>query len=217
MIGQSVINVKSGGRGRLSTLCAGVFLLIMVVFIGDYVALIPMAALVAVMIMVSIGTFNWASIRNLREHPKSSSIVMLATVAVTVGTHDLAQGVLVGVLLSGFFFANKVGRILRVQSSTQDEGRNRTYVISGQVFFASAETFVNSFDFKEEIDEVTIDISHAHFWDITAVGALDKVILKFKRNQTKVNLLGMNEATKTMVDKFGLHDKMSPGSELPAH
>lgn len=111
----------------------------------------------------------------------------------------------------------KVGRILRVQSSTQDEGRNRTYVISGQVFFASAETFVNSFDFKEEIDEVTIDISHAHFWDITAVGALDKVILKFKRNQTKVNLLGMNEATKTMVDKFGLHDKMSPGSELPAH
>lgn len=217
MIGQSVINVKSGGRGRLSTLCAGVFLLIMVVFIGDYVALIPMAALVAVMIMVSIGTFNWASIRNLREHPKSSSMVMLATVAVTVGTHDLAQGVLVGVLLSGFFFANKVGRILRVQSSTQDEGRNRTYVISGQVFFASAETFVNSFDFKEEIDEVTIDISHAHFWDITAVGALDKVILKFKRNQTKVNLLGMNEATKTMVDKFGLHDKMSPGSELPAH
>lgn len=217
MIGQSVINVKSGGRGRLSTLCAGVFLLIMVVFIGDYVALIPMAALVAVMIMVSIGTFNWASIRNLREHPKSSSIVMLATVAVTVGTHDLAQGVLVGVLLSGFFFANKVGRILRVQSSTQDEGRNRTYVISGQVFFASAETFVNSFDFKEEIDEVTIDISHAHFWDITAVGALDKVILRFKRNQTKVNLLGMNEATKTMVDKFALHDKMSPGSELPAH
>lgn len=217
MIGQSVINVKSGGRGRLSTLCAGVFLLIMVVFIGDYVALIPMAALVAVMIMVSIGTFNWASIRNLREHPKSSSMVMLATVAVTVGTHDLAQGVLVGVLLSGFFFANKVGRILRVQSSTQDEGRNRTYVISGQVFFASAETFVNSFDFKEEIDEVTIDISHAHFWDITAVGALDKVILKFKRNQTKVNLLGMNEATKTMVDKFGLHDKMSPGKELPAH
>ena len=180
----------------MSTLCAGVFLLIMVVFIGDYVALIPMAALVAVMIMVSIGTFNWASIRNLREHPKSSSMVMLATVAVTVGTHDLAQGVLVGVLLSGFFFANKVGRILRVQSSTQDEGRNRTYVISGQVFFASAETFVNSFDFKEEIDEVTIDISHAHFWDITAVGALDKVILKFKRNQTKVNLLGAQRRTR---------------------
>ena len=217
MIGQSVINVKSGGRGRLSTLCAGVFLLIMVVFIGDYVALIPMAALVAVMIMVSIGTFNWASIRNLREHPKSSSIVMLATVAVTVGTHDLAQGVLVGVLLSGFFFANKVGRILHVQSSTHNEDRSRTYIISGQVFFASAETFINSFDFKEVIDEVTIDISLAHFWDITAVGALDKVIFKFKRNLTKVNLLGMNEASQTMMKKYGLHDKASTQVELPAH
>ncbi len=146
MIGQSVINVKSGGRGRLSTLAAGVFLLLMVVFIGDWVARIPMAALVAVMIMVSIGTFNWASIRNLREHPKSSSVVMLATVAMTVGTHDLAKGVLVGVLLSGFFFAQKVGRIFHASSHTEDEGRMRVYTITGQVFFASAERFVNSFD-----------------------------------------------------------------------
>ncbi len=217
MIGQSVINVKSGGRGRLSTLCAGVFLLIMVVFIGDYVAMIPMAALVAVMIMVSIGTFNWASIRNLREHPKSSSIVMLATVAVTVGTHDLAQGVLVGVLLSGFFFANKVGRILRVQSSTQNEGRNRTYLISGQVFFASAETFINSFDYKEVIDEVTIDVSRAHFWDITAVSALDKVVIKFKREGTDVNVIGMNEASRTLVDKFAIHDKDDALERMAAH
>lgn len=217
MIGQSVINVKSGGRGRLSTLCAGVFLLIMVVFIGDYVALIPMAALVAVMIMVSIGTFNWASIRNLREHPKSSSIVMLATVAVTVGTHDLAQGVLVGVLLSGFFFANKVGRILRVQSSTQDEGRNRTYVISGQVFFASAETFINSFDYKEVIDEVTIDVGRAHFWDITAVSALDKVVIKFKREGTEVEVVGLNEASRTLIDKFAIHDKDDALERMAAH
>jgi len=217
MIGQSVINVKSGGRGRLSTLCAGVFLLIMVVFIGDYVALIPMAALVAVMIMVSIGTFNWASIRNLREHPKSSSIVMLATVAVTVGTHDLAQGVLVGVLLSGFFFANKVGQILRVQSSTQDEGRNRTYLISGQVFFASAENFIQSFDFKEAIDKVTIDISRAHFWDITAVSALDKVVIKFKREGTEVEVVGMNEASRTLVDKFAIHDKDDALERIAAH
>lgn len=217
MIGQSVINVKSGGRGRLSTLCAGVFLLIMVVFIGDYVALIPMAALVAVMIMVSIGTFNWASIRNLREHPKSSSIVMLATVAVTVGTHDLAQGVLVGVLLSGFFFANKVGRILRVQSSTQDEGRNRTYIISGQVFFASAENFIHSFDYKEVIDEVTIDVSRAHFWDITAVSALDKVVIKFKREGTEVEVIGMNEASRTLVDKFAIHDKDDALERMAAH
>ncbi|MGF1545876.1 MAG: SulP family inorganic anion transporter, partial [Thiotrichales bacterium] len=122
MIGQSVINVKSGGRGRLSTLAAGVFLLLMVVFIGDWVSLIPMAALVAVMIMVSIGTFNWASIRDLRGHPKSYSVVMLATVAVVVVTHDLAQGVLVGVLLSGFFFAHKVGMVLHVGSKAEDEG-----------------------------------------------------------------------------------------------
>ena len=217
MIGQSVINVKSGGRGRLSTLCAGVFLLIMVVFIGDYVAMIPMAALVAVMIMVSIGTFNWASIRNLREHPKSSSVVMLATVAVTVGTHDLAQGVLVGVLLSGFFFANKVGQILRVQSSTQDEGRNRTYMIAGQVFFASAETFINSFDYKEVIDEVTIDVGRAHFWDITAVSALDKVVIKFKREGTEVAVIGMNEASRTLVDKFAIHDKDDALERMGAH
>ena len=217
MIGQSVINIKSGGRGRLSTLAAGVFLLIMVVFIGDYVAMIPMAALVAVMIMVSIGTFNWASVRNLREHPKSSSVVMLATVAVTVGTHDLAQGVLVGVLLSGFFFANKVGRILRVQSSTQNEGRNRTYVISGQVFFASAETFINSFDYKEVIDEVTIDVTRAHFWDITAVSALDKAIIKFKREGTEVEVIGMNEASRTLVDKFAIHDKDDALERMAAH
>lgn len=217
MIGQSVINIKSGGRGRLSTLAAGVFLLIMVVFIGGYVAMIPMAALVAVMIMVSIGTFNWASVRNLREHPKSSSVVMLATVAVTVGTHDLAQGVLVGVLLSGFFFANKVGRILRVQSSTQNEGRNRTYVISGQVFFASAETFINSFDYKEVIDEVTIDVTRAHFWDITAVSALDKAIIKFKREGTEVEVIGMNEASRTLVDKFAIHDKDDALERMAAH
>ncbi|MGF5845408.1 STAS domain-containing protein, partial [Klebsiella pneumoniae] len=182
-----------------------------------YVAMIPMAALVAVMIMVSIGTFNWASVRNLREHPKSSSVVMLATVAVTVGTHDLAQGVLVGVLLSGFFFANKVGRILRVQSSTQNEGRNRTYVISGQVFFASAETFINSFDYKEVIDEVTIDVTRAHFWDITAVSALDKAIIKFKREGTEVEVIGMNEASRTLVDKFAIHDKDDALERMAAH
>lgn len=132
MIGQSVINVKSGGRGRLSTLTAGVVLLILVVFLGDWVAKIPMAALVAVMIMVSIGTFNWGSIKNLREHPKSSSVVMVATVAVTVATHDLAMGVLTGVLLSGFFFAHKVGQILRVKSQSEDEGRTRTYQVIGR-------------------------------------------------------------------------------------
>ncbi|MGK2925723.1 MAG: SulP family inorganic anion transporter [Lysobacterales bacterium] len=217
MIGQSVINVKSGGRGRLSTLAAGVFLLLMVVFIGDWVARIPMAALVAVMIMVSIGTFNWASIRGLRQHPKSSSVVMLATVVVTVGTHDLAKGVLIGVLLSGFFFAHKVGQILRIASRTEDEGRVRTYTVTGQVFFASAERFINAFDYKEVIEKVRIDVSRAHFWDITAVSALDKVVLKFRREATEVEVIGLNEASATMVDKFAMHDKDGADDLLLGH
>lgn len=207
MIGQSVINVKSGGRGRLSTLVAGVVLLILVVFLGEWVRQIPMAALVAVMIMVSIGTFNWASFRNLSEYPKSSSAVMIATVIVTVMTHDLAKGVLTGVLLSGFFFAHKVGQFLRVTSLAEDEGRQRSYRVSGQVFFASAERFTSAFDFKEVIDRVSIDVSRAHFWDITAVSALDKVVMKFRREGTEVAVIGLNEASATMVDKFAVHDK----------
>ena len=217
MIGQSVTNVKSGGRGRLSTLAAGVFLLLMVVFLGGWVARIPMAALVAVMIMVSIGTFNWASIRNLREHPKSSSVVMLATVVVVVATHDLAKGVLVGVLLSGFFFAHKVGQILRIKSMIGDEGRMRTYHVSGQVFFASAERFVNAFDYKEVIETVRIDVSRAHFWDITAVSALDKVVIKFRREATEVEVIGLDEASATLVDKFAVHDKDGAEDMLTGH
>ena len=207
MIGQSVINVKSGGRGRLSTLSAGIFLLLLLLFFSDWVRQIPMAALVAVMIMVSIGTFNWDSIRSLRTHPPSSSVVMVVTVAVTVSTHDRAQGVLSGVLLSGFFFAQKVGRILVIRSQSENEGRVRTYTVLGQVFFASADRFAHSFDFKEVIDTVRIDVSRAHFWDITAVSALDKVVLKFRREGADVEVIGLNEASATMVDRFGLHDK----------
>ena len=217
MIGQSVINIKSGGRGRLSTLCAGIFLLMMVVFLSEWVSLIPMAALVAVMIMVSIGTFSWQSITNLRQHPKSSSIVMLATVAVTVLTHDLAMGVLTGVLLSGFFFAHKVGRIFRVTSLASDEGRVRTYSVYGQVFFASAERFTNAFDYKEVIEKVKIDVSRSHFWDITAISALDKVVLKFRREGTDVEMIGLNDASATMVDKFALHDKDGVDDMMTGH
>ncbi len=217
MIGQSVINIKSGGRGRLSTLTAGVVLLLMVVFAGEWVAKIPMAALVAVMIMVSIGTFSWASIRNLREHPASSSVVMVATVIVVVATHDLAKGVLAGVLLSGFFFAHKVGQILYVSSRAEDDGRVRTYTVGGQVFFASAERFVNAFDYKEVIEKVVIDVSRAHFWDITAVSALDKVVLKFRREATEVEVVGLNAASATLVDKFAVHDKDGGDDLLLGH
>lgn len=206
MIGQSVINVKSGGRGRLSTLVAGVLLLILVVFLADWVSLIPMAALVAVMIMVSIGTFSWASIRDLKKHPMSTNIVMLATVAVTVGTHNLAIGVFVGVLLAAMFFANKVGNILYIGSEEADDGSRRIYNVVGQVFFASSERFGNAFDFKETVQKVTIDLSRAHFWDITAVQTLDRVVIKFRREGTEVELIGLNQATATIVDRYAIHD-----------
>jgi SulP family sulfate permease len=206
MIGQSVINIKSGGRSRLSTLFAGVALLIMVVFLADWVSQIPMAALVAVMIMVSIGTFSWESIRDLKKHPMSTNIVMLATVAVTVGTHNLAIGVFVGVLLAAMFFANKVGQILYVGSEETDEGEHRIYRVVGQVFFASSERFMDAFDFKETVERVTIDLSRAHFWDITAVEALDRVVIKFRREGTAVELIGLNEASATIVDRYAVHD-----------
>ncbi|MBS0043163.1 SulP family inorganic anion transporter [Shewanella sp. M16] len=207
MIGQSIINVKSGGRGRLSTFSAGVFLLILIVFLGEWLKLIPMAALVAVMIMVSIGTFSWDSIRNLKHHPISTNLVMVATVAVVVATHNLAMGVFVGVLLASLFFANKVGRFMVVKSVTAAADAGRHYQVIGQVFFASADKFSNSFDFREVVDKVTIDLSQAHFWDITAVSALNKVVIKFRREGTEVELIGLNQASATIVDKFGVHDK----------
>lgn len=214
MIGQSIINVKSGGRGRLSTFVAGVLLLIMVVFLSDWLSLIPMAALVAVMIMVSIGTFSWSSIRDLKSHPLSTNIVMISTVIVVVMTHNLAIGVAVGVLLAALFFANKIGRFMVIKSDLAENGSQRTYRVVGQVFFASSDQFINSFDFKEALDHVTIDLSAAHFWDITAVSSLDKVVIKFRREGAEVTLIGMNEATATIVDKFGVHNKPEEVAKL---
>ncbi|MFA5679220.1 MAG: SulP family inorganic anion transporter [Pseudomonas sp.] len=214
MIGQSVINVKSGGRTRLSCLVAGVVLLLMVVFLSDWVSQIPMAALVAVMIMVSIGTFNWASVRNLRRYPLSTNIVMIVTVAVVVWTHNLAFGVLAGVLLASLFFANKVGHYLSITSELDASGKQRTYRVVGQVFFSSSDKFIGAFDFREVLDKVVIDLSHAHFWDITAVSSLDKVVIKFRREGTNVDVLGLNEASATIVDRFGLHDKPDAGDKL---
>lgn len=207
MIGQSVINVKSGGRGRLSAFVAGLFLIILVVFLDEWISQIPMAALVAVMIMVSIGTFSWESIRDLRKHPLSTNIVMLATVAVVVMTHNLALGVFVGVLLAALFFANKVGQYMRISSAKDSASETRTYTITGQVFFASCEKFNAAFDFKEVLDKVVIDLSQAHFWDISAVSALDKVVIKFRREGVEVEVIGLNEASRTIVDKLAVHDK----------
>jgi len=217
MIGQSVINVKSGGETRLSTFVSGAFLLFLIVVLGPLVAIIPMAALVAVMIMVAIGTFSWRSIRDIRHHPWQSSIVMVVTVVITVWTHDLAQGVLSGVILSGLFFASKVKRIFTVESQLSADGLTRHYQVSGQVFFASSDSFVEAFDFKEVLDHVVIDVSQAHFWDISAVGTLDKAILKFRREGTAVEVIGLNLASAAMIDRYAIHDKPGAQTQPGAH
>lgn len=206
MIGQSVINVKSGGRGRLSTFVAGAFLLFLILGLGDLVRIIPMPALVAIMIMVSIGTFNWSSFGELLLHPRRSSIVMLSTVIVVVGTHNLALGVGVGVLLSGIFFAWKVAQIFRVTSTKSVDGLERDYLVEGQLFFASADDFMDAFDFKEPLKRVRIDVTHSHIWDLTGVNAVDRAVLKFRREGVEVELVGMNVASATIMDKLAIHN-----------
>ncbi|HBY5867317.1 TPA: SulP family inorganic anion transporter, partial [Klebsiella pneumoniae] len=154
---------------------------------------------------VSIGTFSWRSISNLRSHPLSTSVVMLATVVVVVATDNLAFGVLTGVLIASLNFATKVARFMAVSSELKDD--TRTYTVAGQVFFASSDRFMSHFDFREAVERVVIDVTHAHFWDITSVSALDRVVIKFRREGTEVEIKGMNDATRTLVDRFGVHDK----------
>jgi SulP family sulfate permease len=217
MIGQSIINVKSGGRGRLSTFCAGVFLLFIIVVLGDWMSAVPMAALVAIMIMVSVGTFSWSSIKNLRTHPRSSSIVMLATVIGVVATHNLAIGVLIGVLLSGLFFAWKIAQIFRVTSTLSEDGKSRCYLVEGQLFFASADQFGAAFDFRESLESVTIDVTRAHIWDISSVSVLDMVVLKFRREGADVEIVGLNRASETIVDKLAVHNQPGALERLMGH
>ena len=206
MIGQSTINVKSGGRTRLSTLSAGLFLIVLVVFISDWLKIIPMAALVAVMIMVSISTFDWNSIKTFNSNPKSSNAVMVATVIVVVATHNLALGVLTGVLLSALFLANKLEKDVQIDKSF--EGTVRVYDLKGQIFFSSSEKFMQGFDFKETVDDVIIDLTHSHIWDVTSVAMLDSVVNRFKKAGTNVHVRGLNEASSIMIDKYGTHARI---------
>jgi SulP family sulfate permease len=217
MIGQSGINVSSGARGRLSTLVAGVFLLILLVALQDLLAIVPVAALTAVMVMVSINTFSWASLLRLRTNPVSSSVVMLATVVTVVVTKDLSLGVLIGVLLSGVFFAGKVSRLSRVTSDLSDDGRVRTYWVDGQIFFASAGTFAEAIDVLEPVDKIIINVSGAHFWDISAIGALDRLMLKAREHGHDVEVVGLNEASATMVERFAVHKREGKPAAAPSH
>ncbi|NOQ93434.1 MAG: STAS domain-containing protein [Methylophaga sp.] len=207
MIGQSIINVKSGGRGRLSAMVAGIVLLILVVFLSDLLKIVPMAALVAVMVMVSIGTFNWVSIKELKTNPTSASVVMIATVIVVVWTHNLAIGVFTGILIGSLFMAQRLSQFMYVDSKYDDASDTRTYNVIGQIFFNSSERFISFFDYKEAVDKIVIDVHRAHFWDITAASALDKVVIKLRREGADVSIIGLNEASETLLDKFAVHDK----------
>lgn len=199
MIGQSIINVSSGARTRLSTLVAGVFLLCLVVFFKDWLAYIPMAALVAIMIMVAFTTFNWESVKNFSKHPKQSNIVMLTVVIIVLSTHNLALGVIAGVLLSALFMINKLESEVKVQSEL--EHNKRVYVVKGQIFFSSSDKFYRFFDFNEKINTVEIDLTHAHIWDITSVNMLANVVSKFESKNIQVNVIGLNEASSTLIER----------------
>ncbi|MFC0272140.1 SulP family inorganic anion transporter [Metabacillus herbersteinensis] len=214
MIGQSVINVKSGGRGRLSTLVAGAFLMVLILLLNNILIQIPMAALVGVMIMVSIGTFDWSSLKKLPVMPITDTAVMIVTVATVVVTHDLSKGVLAGVLLSAIFFAAKISKV--AVDTTYDQNDNKKiYIVKGQLFFASVTDLVAKFDFKEEIEHVEIDFSHTHLWDDSAVGAVDKIVMKFKKNDTIVNIVGLNHDSSHLVKKLAVYDK--PNAKMANH
>ena len=156
------------------------------------------------MIMVSIGTFQWKSITDVRHHPKSATLIMLGTVVVTVATHDLAKGVLTGVLLTALSFTRRVSAMLEVHDFDRDDG-TRVYVVKGEVFFASAAQFGNSFDFIHAAKKVVIDLGEAHFWDLSAVGALDRVVLKLRKHGAEVEVIGLDHASETLVERLGKH------------
>ncbi len=217
MIGQSIINIKSGGRQRLSTLSAGCFLLFFVLRLRPWVSMIPMAALVAVMFMVSFSTFSWASLVNFRKLPTSETAVMLATVATTVITHNLALGVIVGIALSAIAFSRNIGKLITIQSELSGDGNTRTYYVYGQLFFVSANNFRDAFNIHEKIDNVVIDLSHSHLWDQSAVIAIDKVVLKFRAHKSNVKIIGMNEASQTLLERLAVHDKPDAEKLMGGH
>jgi sulfate permease, SulP family len=212
MIGQSVINVKSGGRGRLSTFVAGAFLMVLIILLNDVLVQIPMAALVGVMIMVSIGTFDWSSLTRLHVMPKTDAAVMIVTVVTVVLTHDLSKGVLAGVILSALFFAAKISKV-KVESRL--DNNTKTYVVKGQLFFASVTDFVSHFNFSEEVEHVVIDLSQSHLWDDSAVGAIDKVFTKYLQNSVNVEITGLNNESSLLLKKLAVHDKVN--AKISAH
>jgi len=208
MIGQTMINVKaSGARTRISTFMAGIFLLLLVVALGDVVAIIPMAALVAVMVLVSATTFDWHSIRpsTLKRMPRSETLVMLVTVVATVWTSNLAVGVGVGVLTAMVAFARRVAHFTTVTRAVSDDGAVARYTVDGELFFASSNDLTTQFDYAADPARVVIDMTRSHVWDASTVAALDAIVTKYAQHGATVELVGMNDAT------AALHGRLSDG------
>jgi SulP family sulfate permease len=214
MIGQSMINIQSGGLGRLSTLAAGVYLLFFILVLGDLVAMIPMAALVAVMIMVAVATFDWGSLKTLHRLPRTDATVLVVTVATVVVTHDLSMGVVAGVVLSAVFFARKMAKAIQIESELSPDGEARIYTVRGQLFFVAVDKFIDSFDYREPIHNVVIDLSQVALWDSSAVDAIDKVVGKFRRRGMEVVVHRPGGSSGELHDRLALHDK--EGAELGA-
>ncbi|MEW1956518.1 SulP family inorganic anion transporter [Kineococcus sp. NPDC059986] len=207
MIGQTMINVRAGARTRLSTFLAGVFLLVLVVGLGDVVAIIPMAALAAVMVMVAVGTFDWHSIRptTLRRMPRSETAVMVATVVVVVATHNLAIGVVVGVVVAALLFTRRVAHLVEVDGVLSPDGAVKTYHVHGALFFASSNDLVGQFDYPGDPGSVVIDLSDSHVWDASTVAALDAVTTKYAARGTTVDIVGLNPASAEMHERLAGH------------
>ena len=217
MIGQSVINVKSGGRGRLSTLVAGLFLLVLILVLADWLVLIPMGALVAVMIMVSVGTFDWSSLRTLTVMPFGETLVMVVTVGTVVVSHNLALGVCVGIVLSALLFARTVAHTARMDDALSADGRTRTYAVTGNLFFVTVTGFLARFDFAEDVDRVVVDLSRSHVWDASAVAALDKAVLRFRARGVDAEVVGLNRRSSQLMERVAVHDKPGTPALAGAH
>ena len=204
MIGQSVINVKSGGRGRLSTLTAGALLMFLIIVLGNLVVQIPMPVLVGIMIMVSIGTFDWSSFTYLRKAPKADAIVMLVTVGIVVATNDLSKGVFAGVILSAIFF---VAKISKLKVKEHHDNKHLIFKVEGQLFFASTEDFIASFDFSVENEDIIIDFSNARIWDDSAVGAVDKVVMKYREKNNRVTIKDLDTSSQKLLNELAIYNK----------
>ncbi|MUV37971.1 putative sulfate transporter YbaR [Lentibacillus sp. JNUCC-1] len=188
----------------MSALVAGTFLMTLILLLKDFVVQIPMAALVGVMIMVSIGTFEWSTLKTLHKTPITDTTVMVATVGTVLLTNDLSKGVLVGVVLSAIFFAAKISKI-KVTRIASDDSSKVVYQVAGQLFFASTTEFTESFSYQEDIQSVKIDLTHAHLWDDSAVGAIDKVIMKYEQNGIQVEINGLNQESDQLLKKLAVH------------